>query len=263
MYRRYLKEVPSINFTKQSVEEICGTFNSFLLKYPNNVAKSAFVNYIEYLYSNLKVKNPLVVERLRVKKNNIIANIEVPKNNSEYKLDLEKFFINKLRLISVLKKMSPDIKYLLILVYDGALRINELLLNKWSNISEDGILIPKSISKSGRDRYVEWLMKESSLIVKKLKPKKDCIVEDTFHINYFKLWWRLKKLGDVGFNPHCLRHTRLTDLASVGWELGKLQRRAGHSDPKITQYYISWVSSRKGDSTLEDYCNKHNINLYP
>ena len=265
MYKRYLKELPEIDLVNMPEEEIRGIINSKLVEYPNQVAKSACASYIKFLFTKLDHSDPVFFEKMRVKKNNILSNLEVTDRAKSYKLDLEKHYISKIRFLNVLKALkSKKIRKILILLYDADLRANELLLNDWKNIDENGIFIPKSISKSGRDGYVEWVMDISKSIIRDWKKKYKGIFGKSLGIKYSKLYYILskKKLGDNSIRPHQLRHTGLTDLAGEGWELGKLQRRARHSDPKITQDYISWTANRKGKIELLDrYCKKNGIDL--
>lgn len=263
MYSRFFKELPDLDFVTMSEEEIRGAVNLTLLRFPNNVAKSAFVNYIEFLFSKTSATDPIFFERMRTKKNNIIANIELPKGkNAEYAIDFDKYYIEKIKLLNAIKKTDISIRKIILLNYDGGFRINELLKNDWENIESRGIFIPRKISKTNRDRYVEWLMPESAKIVESLKSKG--IFQNSLKLNYYKVWKALtyKKIGDASFNPHSLRHTRLTDLAWDGWELGLLSMRAGHSNPKITSQYLSWTATRKGRiTTLEKYVKKNGIIL--
>ena len=59
--------------------------------------------------------------------------------------------------------------------------------------------------------------------------------------------WRAYQIVSPSLKPsaHWIRHTRLMDLAGEGWELGKLQRRAGHTTVTSTTHYINYVSQAK------------------
>jgi len=266
MYKRYINLLPDIDFIEMSEEEITGIINNALSQHPNNVAKSTFIRYIDFLFYEFytKNKNPYLYEKMRRKKNTIKANIEFPLKAKEYKLDLEQYFISKYKLVESIKRMNKKMKIITLLLYDSNVRPVEFFKNKLSNLDEKGIFIPYFLSKTSRDRFVDWLIPECSDICKSLrkKVKGDTLIEKIFKINQFNYWYYLKKIKDYSFIPYALRHTRLTDLAGEGWELGRLQRRAGHSDAKTTQRYISWASNQKEEiMTLESYCKKNNINI--
>lgn len=44
---------------------------------------------------------------------------------------------------------------------------------------------------------------------------------------------------DMNVNSHLLRHAGITHLAELGWPLVKIQDHARHSDPRMTQRYIT------------------------
>jgi len=262
MYRRYLQELPEIDLESMSEEEIRGTINSQLVDTPNNIAKCAYVNYIRFLYTTLSHNDPVQYDRLRLKKNNIISNLELPVG-LEYALDLEKSYINKVKFMRVWHELDINLKYVVTLLYDSSARINELLLNDWKNIDESCIFIPRRLAKSHRDRTVEWLMPESRDIIRQLKSSGT--FQDTLNTKYNAIWYALSSrvLGDMAYNPHSLRHTRLSDLSADGWDIGRLQQRAGHSDVKTTQRYLSWtVHHRKDVMSLEKWCALKDIKLF-
>jgi integrase len=48
----------------------------------------------------------------------------------------------------------------------------------------------------------------------------------------------LKRSGVVRFEPYCLRHSALTDLAALGCDAFTLARIAGHSSIRVTERYV-------------------------
>lgn len=70
--------------------------------------------------------------------------------------------------------------------------------------------------------------------------------------------------GEIGMEPrtlHSFRHTRITDLLKAeGIPLSEVQDRSGHEDSKTTNDYKE-VNLKKQPESLEQYCEKHDINL--
>ncbi|MFB1064836.1 tyrosine-type recombinase/integrase [Natrinema sp. H-ect4] len=70
--------------------------------------------------------------------------------------------------------------------------------------------------------------------------------------------------GEIGMEPrtlHSFRHTRITDLLKAeGRPLSEVQDRSGHEDSKTTNDYKE-VNLKKQPTSLEQYCEKHDIDL--
>lgn len=257
---------------------ITGVLNIYIAR-KGRIAIYAFKKFIEFLYEKYEGE-PDKREMMRRKKNNIIANLELPesrkreKSTALTKEDIEEVYVPPITLVELLKHCDLEMKVIVLLLYDTGCRVNEVLTNLPSNFKENGIEIPHFLSKSKKSRFVEFLIPETKMLLEKWK-KLNKSDKKLFKLSYINFWYKLKKIGkEIGFkvkhyskigylseiSPHDLRHTRATDLASDGWELGKLQRRLGHSDPKITNTYISYVRESKVMS-LEKFIRENNINL--
>lgn len=262
MYRSHLKKLPEITLDMPLLE-ICGTINTTLSQHPSKEAKGAFKSYVDFLFNQASKTTitPTSFEELRMKKNSILANIELPRGTTRKDLDIEKYYIGKVKLLSALKLMSKITRQTTLLIYDSGVRANELLKNDWKNLTPTEIYIPRQISKTKRDRVIEWLMPETREIINQNKQPTGKISD---WLGQYKPYWQAltaKNLGDYTFNPHSLRHTILSDLAGMGWEIGALQRRAGHTNINQTQQYISWAGHKEERTLLNKWCEQRGIKL--
>lgn len=261
--------MPQLDLIRMPRNYIQGTLNMLIDKVPNptsrTIARACYSNYITFLFSQAKsvIKDPIKYEEIREKKNDILANLELStKKRDEERLDLEKFNVRNPVIQKAMTEIEHPYPLILFSLYDGSLRINEFLSNDWTNINEENIFIHHTLSKTHRDRTVGWLCPLTGKYL--LKWQKEVggqdgqTVTETTGITEWQCWWRFKKFG---FTPHYLRHTRLTHLAPT-WEIGNLQRRAGHSSTQMTQRYIAWVKM-KGEKIIpfEEYCKEKGIDL--
>jgi len=261
-YLNALQNTPDINLVKDDIIDVCGIINVSLAESKSKLAKSAFITFLTFLHETSDTSNPRAYEELRMKKNSIKANIEMPKQIKE-KHDVGQYYVSKVKLVNALANLPRNYAYIILLLYDSGARINELLKNNWENVTEVQIHIPERLSKTKTERWIPWLMPESVEVIKKVKGKPAETIQKTLNLNYYSVWYELKKLRDMSFNPHALRHTILTDLAEEpGWEIKQLAERAGHEDYNTTKQYIDWKRKHKEQvMTLSAYCKANNINL--
>jgi integrase len=256
---------------------LIGLLNDYVIK---NGKKAVFPirKFVKFLYEKevaliLDFKKK---ERLRMKKNTILANIEIPESMRRQECmtldDIEEMYIPPdivYKLICNAKNI--EIKALIVLLYDTGCRVREILDNSISNFRTDGIEVPRDLSKSNKSRFIQYLMAGTNKVFEQYLNTafpSGKIPLQPFKISYGQLYFELKKMGrDLNFrvskmslgnyskiSPHWFRHTRATHLAKT-WELGKLQRRLGHSNPQITNIYIEYIGTREAES-LEEYMKR-------
>ena len=281
IYIQCVKDIEKFDIVDDDDLTITGKINKYLSKESSykapsslQVYKIACKSFITFLYETKSSNmNSREFELLRRKKNIIIANIELPKLR-KYRMDLKSFYISSNNMLNIFNgfkiKNIPNyqrkpLAILSLIMYDTSCRINEVISNKWENVSKEGFFVPKEISKISKPHYVPWLIPECYNILMEMKGKnkeKDTLLP---MLNNNKVW-RAYQIVSPSLKPsaHWFRHTRLMDLAGEGWELGKLQRRAGHTTVTSTTHYINYVSQAKSYiqfMRFEKWCKEKGIKI--
>lgn len=280
----------NIDIVTQSKYQIAGAINKEIASSPSKLLIASWRKYLKYLFETESKKlSPIDTEKLNEKILDITRILRLPEMKKFETMDIENKYIPADVTLTLLKNCAQlekseavMMKSIIILLYDTGARIEEVLDNWWANCTNNMLKIPSEISKSPKGRNVVFEIPETAVIMEKWKEHLSKIqkLENTTplypNMSHIMIYKRLKKLGQiVGFrlkdyvnkrrsaiSPHWFRHTRITDLASEGWELGKLQRRAGHTDPKITNHYINYINTHTGEvKSLEKYCKEKNIKL--
>ncbi len=236
--------------------------------------KFCFEREVQLIQGGMREK-----EQMRIKKNTILSNLELmeslKKREHLTKDDLINRYIPPEDFYRILMAMDLQTKTLLLTTYDLAARISEVLNNYTINFKPIGLEIPRELAKSKHSRFVPYLMSETYRLhcqyMESLGPKPP---ERPFEgLSYMQVYYKMKKAAKkIGFrpermslgnlseiSPHWLRHTRATQLAGT-WELGKLQRRLGHNDPKMTNIYIDYTRDNEVQ-TLEEYLKKNRLKI--
>jgi len=272
-YYNFLTKIPTEISLDGDELELIGKLNNYISQYGSR-SKIIFRKFLKFVYERdvQKIENMRERELFRIKKNSVISNLEVTESQRKKEKitfeDVGDMYVPANIILDLINTAPTfEIKAAILILYDTGCRVNEVLDNYYNNFRIEGLDIPKELSKTKRPRYVPYLIPETQKIVNLLLAKrKDS--EKMFSLSYMKFYYELKKLGKtVGFrvgkmslgnfsaiSPHWFRHTRTTDLAKT-WDIGKIQRRLGWSNPKMLNVYIEYVGNRPVES-LEDYMKR-------
>lgn len=277
-------DIGKIDLKKDELGTI-GLLNSFIAQFGGNTGsrlKMILKKYVIFLYERdvSSITGMREKELYRIKKNSIITNLEINEIQKRVQFktvdDIANMFIPAKTVYDLIETTkSVQVKSLILMLYDTGCRVNELLDNFNCNITKDGISIPKEICKTKRPRFIEFLIPETYQFYKNYlssrsekKENVDVKNDKAFTMNYMRFYYELKKIAkNVGFrpqkmslgvyseiSPHWFRHTRATHLAD-SWEVGRLQRRLGHTDPRTLNIYIEYIRNTRPES-LEKYLER-------
>lgn len=160
---------------------------------------------------------------------------------------------------------SPRNRLMLSLAYDCALRREELCSLQFRDIDQttNTLSIRAETTKTNRDRCVPFSASTAQLLAKYLTCRggstaaTDALFLSESRRNPGKAltvhtWSKvIEAIADrvdlPRFTTHTLRHTRLTDLARLGWELYAIAKFAGHQNVETTLLYIHLGSREFND----------------
>ena len=190
--------------------------------YYNQMLSSLRVLYIEVLKQNQKL-NEIYYKKVKPKTVNILSKDEI---------------VNSLKSIKNNKH-----RWIIKLLYIGALRVSELLNIKISDIDSANGRILIQNGKCDISRYIP--ISEDDLVdlrnyYKEYKPEKYLFESRKKGVKYSASSVRqvVKKIdSNKRLYPHLLRHTGLTNLVDNGHNLLKVQRFAGHTNSTSTERY--------------------------
>lgn len=257
---------PSGNFNVQSIAPVESkrkesTINSIL---------NATINYLEFLArtGDFKSLDIFKMERGQTFKS-FLHHINKGKLRKRNTLKLKE----KKKLIEVLEKneveeivnacISYRDKFLLLLLYEGGLRIGEALSLRledvitWDNevkITPRVNSLNDSYVKGKNERIVHVTKELMGLYTQYLVHEYlDNLNHDYIFINLSgpnkghplkyhsvaDLVKRISKKTGIDFNLHQLRHSHATDLINSGWDESYVQKRLGHANVQTTrQFYV-------------------------
>lgn len=131
---------------------------------------------------------------------------------------------------------NPFERALIMTIYDGALRIEELM-----NLQVDDIDFAAGYIKITRKGGEEARLPVSDITLKALKKYIGNHKGKVFPQPYWRLNYEIRKLGTRAgikkLTPHQLRHARATDLRSMGVAIEDIQEFLGHKQIQTTLIY--------------------------
>lgn len=137
-------------------------------------------------------------------------------------------------IINVAKK--PFERALIMTLYDGALRIEELMNMQVHDVDYDGGYV-KITRKGGEETRLPVSGETLKALKKYIGNRKGKI----FPQPYWKLHYEIRKLANNAglrkFTPHQLRHARACDLRSKGVAIEDIQEFLGHKQIQTTLIY--------------------------
>ncbi|QEZ68712.1 transposase (plasmid) [Paraclostridium bifermentans] len=171
-------------------------------------------------------------------------------------------------------------KLILMLMYEGGLRVGEVLglrledVITWNNeinikhrIDNENEVYAKSktervinVSKNLMKLYLDYIISEYDEEV-----ESDYVFINTKGKNYGKplryhsvldLFNRLENKTGIKVNPHALRHTHATDLLKSGWDAAYVQKRLGHANIQTTLDTYIHLTNNDMKLKYKDYISK-------
>ena len=181
-------------------------------------------------------------------------------------------------------------KLILLLMYEGGLRIGEVLSLRLEDVvTWDNEIHITPREENINDAYVKFRKERVIHVSKELMSlytnylvheyceelNHDCVfivLKDSHfgkplkYQSVLELIRRLRKRTGISFNPHMLRHTHATELIRNGWDVAYVQNRLGHanvqttlntyvhlSDQDMKNEYSKYLKGReqKGDGKIE------------
>lgn len=164
-----------------------------------------------------------------------------------------------------MKTASPRNRLMLSLAYDCALRREELCSLQFRDIDQttNTLSVRAETTKTNSDRDVPYSASTARLLAKYLTCRGSSTnATDALFLSESRrnsgqaltvhTWTKvIEGIADQvnlpRFTTHTLRHTRLTDLARLGWELYAIAKFAGHLNPETTLLYIHLGSTELND----------------
>lgn len=250
-YKYYLKKL--IDFGEVSK----GSVDSFLERYPNNVARSFVKNLIEFFGDNPEVleeenilpeeishiKIPRSTGRIRKRVSNLVTKEDINAIADEIYADGNINENNKLKL-----------KLMVFITYLGALRKGELGSIKVEGLTDDLKYWNRAEQKDGEIIVLGKGNKEGFCILPyavmeelyqwfKVQNYREIDLKKSIWKIGMKQWDKLfrrysfKALGRQ-VNLHRLRHSRLTELMNKGVPIETIKEFARHTDISSTQVYL-------------------------
>lgn len=145
---------------------------------------------------------------------------------------------------------------LLLVMYEGMLRLNEALTLKSSDIDwVNGAVVV--FGKGRKERVIDCLGTKALAAFRQLWAFRQNLSGKTFFcqqdgkplkVRYVQqLISRYGKRIGLRVHPHLLRHSGATHFAQAGENLYRIKQLLGHSDFKTTQNYINWTGQLVGN----------------
>ena len=226
-------------YASTTIEKYCQYYNRFFLEtYEGLISKNVIDHFIDKhnnqaIRSFLKVlikyyelkpeEYPIPLIKGRLKKINLESKILTPKE-----IEL---------LIMALGDLEPQVHVLL--MYEGGLRVSELLPLKVANFRFDDNKVVV-LGKGNKERMINYSEQTKDLILELCKGKKiDEFVFDTRCRQ--TIWKRVKKAGKKvlgrSVHPHLFRHSCGARLIKNNISLRIIQDYLGHESISTTQIY--------------------------
>ena len=243
-YDKYL----SLNYnSKDTISSYKNCFKKFVnendrvYRLSNEYLKDYFISFNEKYsasYYNQMLSSLIIVYKI-LKQPRKLSGISYKKDHPKHIVILSrKEIIDSLKVIQNIKH-----KWLIKLLYIGALRSAELLNIKITDIDSANNRISINNGKGGFSRYIPITDEDIDDLrqyFKKYRPITYLFEGQKEGNPYTKTSLRkvvLKIQTSKHVHPHLLRHTAITNLVDDGHNLLKVQNFAGHKTPKSTNRY--------------------------
>lgn len=252
--------------------------------------------YIEYLKNDKKNQNSSINSKIAALKSffkyiqlKTLVNFDccekvrkIPRLKEVFKLP-EYLNTDETKILLETIKQNNNIKHLtmIALLYDGALRVQELCNLKVKNLNFNKRYLEISIinSKGGSSRVVAVSDEMKEIVKQYLKNitllPNEFLFKNKYDnqytregINYIlKKYYQLSK-GNCDnkeyftkrCHPHMLRHSRAIDMLESGVDEETIKQYLGHKNTSTTQIYAR-ISSQKIAKIIEEHSKKVEINL--
>jgi integrase/recombinase XerD len=197
-----------------------------------NVYIKAFNGYLNWLFENEYIPEPLHIKHLKVEKKII-----------------KPFSDSHLKAIISFKPSNfceQRLHTLLLLLIDCGARIDEALSLKREDVDFDSLLIKVS-GKGKKQRFIPFSIELRKVLFKFLSKHKFDLVFCTRNgtkYSYGNCWRDFRILADklnlegVRVSPHSLRHTFARNYLREGGNVFYLSKALGHSNIQTTKLYI-------------------------
>jgi len=243
-YIMYLQKLMIFNNLNQESVRL------FINTHHNNVARAFLKNFISYLKFNPDVAEASEIDLLEVGK------IELPKITGTQKRKIPDTLTEE-EVMKIHNELPNEkLRLMLLLQYYGAMRVQELVGIKLSNINfEDWSKNPKDYGeikvKGKGDKEGLSLIPPSVMMrlyefirdSKMIALKKDEIEKPIWKKMKTRRW--AEHLEDASFrgikrkiNTHLLRHSKATDLFNKGMDIMTIKEFLRHSNIQSTQVYL-------------------------
>jgi integrase len=236
-------------------------FLEWVKKRPEDVTRDDVFNYVKHMREELKYSDGTVKNRCYaiakfmeyLGREDIAKWVPVPRYRPREVEWLPE---------DVVMRVVDDDPYLVV-AYELALRVSELLLLKRSEYNPDtGDIFVYRLKHKGRaNRYLLRLSDRARRVLNEYLKTRKCPDDRVFCISRREVQNRFKRaLVRAGLNPekysfHVLRHSRITNIVIKYMREGRtldviaLAKFMGHSDPRTTMTYIHVASRALGVET--------------
>ncbi|WP_426980269.1 tyrosine-type recombinase/integrase [Bacillus pseudomycoides] len=171
-------------------------------------------------------------------------------------------------------------KLIIMLMYEGGLRIGEVLslrledIATWDNqicltpreVNENGAYIKLRkartihVSKELMALYTEYLVYEYGEEIEHdyvfISLKEEYYGKPLKYQSVLDLIRRIVKRTGIEFTPHVLRHTHATELIRDGWDVAHVQRRLGHANVQTTLNTYVHLSNQDMKNEFKKYLER-------
>ncbi|MBG9656199.1 tyrosine-type recombinase/integrase [Cytobacillus firmus] len=230
-----------------------------------NAILNAAISFLEYLSRSGEIKTINIFKEARGK--NFKGFLHHISKGKPFKKNILKLRVKKKRLrtleYSEVKRITEAChtfrdKLIIMLMYEGGLRIGEVLslrledIATWDNqinitpreesLNGAYIKLRKErvihVSKELMDLYTDYLVHEYCEEIDHdyvfITLKETHFGQPLKYQSVLDLIRRLNKRTGISFTPHMLRHTHATELIRNGWDVTYVQKRLGHAHVQTT-----------------------------
>lgn len=152
--------------------------------------------------------------------------------------------IEYLSMVEVKKLMvearPPLEKALVVVLFDTAVRVSELLNLSTENIDWGGFI--KIVRKGGREEQVNISQRALSTLKDWLDKRQFSSKRVFGDLSYYETWLIIKRIGiraGIAVHPHMLRHSRAVQLRLAGASLEDIKDHLGHRSINTTSSIYS------------------------